>query len=243
MRKRYWALWALLAFAVFKGAGEEPRRPVPSIRQTQQPSQPPTPSLPSPASVPTPAPKPSPPSQPPAVVTPPAPPKAVSQQQQQSQPQATYPLRFVRGNGVAFRSGPSTGYPIIDRFDSGREVALIEQTSEWSHVRDRLTQRDGWMASRFLGERHEEERPKVEKPKPKKVAPPSVPVLSDSTIIQRIIAESLAAYPGSCPCPYNRDRGGRACGRRSAYSKPGGYSPICYAEDVSRSMIEAFRRR
>jgi uncharacterized protein YraI len=240
MRKRYWILGALLAYVVFKGAVEDPSHPSLGVQQPRQMSPLSAPSSPAPTSVPAPTPKPIPPRQLPAVTKPPAPPKAIPQQ---LQPQAAYPLRFVRGNGVAFRSGPSTDYPIIDRFDSGREVALIEQTSEWSHVRDRLTQRDGWMASRFLGDRREEERPKAEPPKPKKVAPPSIPVLSDSTIIQRIIAESLAAYPGSCPCPYNRDRGGRTCGRRSAYSKPGGYSPICYAEDVSRAMIEAFRAR
>ncbi|WP_173514850.1 SH3 domain-containing protein, partial [Sinorhizobium psoraleae] len=53
---------------------------------------------------------------------------------------------------MAFRSGPSTGDGIIDRFDNGREVRLIEQSGDWSHVRDQLTQRDGWMASRFLGD-------------------------------------------------------------------------------------------
>lgn len=33
---------------------------------------------------------------------------------------------------------------------------------------------------------------------------------------------------GSCQCPYDTDRRGRECGGRSAYSKPGGESPICY---------------
>ena len=39
---------------------------------------------------------------------------------------------------------------------------------------------------------------------------------SDAEIKQAIIAESIASYSGSCPCPYNRDRAGRSCGRRSA---------------------------
>lgn len=40
-------------------------------------------------------------------------------------------------------------------------------------------------------------------------------------IKQDIIRQSIASYSGSCPCPYNADRAGRSCGRRSAYSRPG----------------------
>jgi hypothetical protein len=65
---------------------------------------------------------------------------------------------------------------------------------------------------------------------------------SDAQIRQRIIRESIAAYPGSCACPYNTDRAGRSCGRRSAYSRPGGYAPLCYPNDVSRAEVDAWRR-
>ena len=37
---------------------------------------------------------------------------------------------------------------------------------------------------------------------------------------------------GSCDCPYDTDRRGRSCGKRSAYSRPGGRSPICYVRDL-----------
>ena len=67
------------------------------------------------------------------------------------------------------------------------------------------------------------------------------PRLSDQAIKRRIIAESVASYSGSCPCPYNTARNGSSCGRRSAYSRPGGYAPICYASDVSKSDVEAYR--
>jgi hypothetical protein len=33
------------------------------------------------------------------------------------------------------------------------------------------------------------------------LAPPAS--LSDAQIRQQMIAESIAAYPGRCPCPYN----------------------------------------
>ena len=65
--------------------------------------------------------------------------------------------------------------------------------------------------------------------------------LSDDAIRAAIIQQSLASYYGSCPCPYSTDRGGRRCGGRSAYSKPGGASPHCYSSDVSDEMVSAFR--
>lgn len=66
---------------------------------------------------------------------------------------------------------------------------------------------------------------------------------SDAQIRQRIIRESIASYPGPCPCPYNTDRAGRRCGARSAYSRPGGHAPICYPADVSAARVRAYRGR
>jgi hypothetical protein len=66
---------------------------------------------------------------------------------------------------------------------------------------------------------------------------------TDDQIRQAIINESIAKYQGSCPCPYNVDRAGRQCGRRSAYSKPGGASPLCYPKDVTHKMVEEYRKR
>lgn len=65
---------------------------------------------------------------------------------------------------------------------------------------------------------------------------------SDAEIRQRIVRQSIAAYPGPCACPYNTDRAGRSCGRRSAYSRPGGFAPLCYPADVSSEEVEAWRR-
>ena len=65
---------------------------------------------------------------------------------------------------------------------------------------------------------------------------------TDAQIKQEIIKLSIANYRGSCPCPYNVDRAGRMCGARSAYSKPGGASPICYEKDVTQKMVEEYRK-
>lgn len=74
------------------------------------------------------------------------------------------------------------------------------------------------------------------------IATPALAFQSDVQVRQRIIRDSIAAYPGPCPCPYNTMRNGRSCGGRSAYSRPGGYAPICYPRDISDAEVEAWRR-
>lgn len=69
------------------------------------------------------------------------------------------------------------------------------------------------------------------------------PKLSDEAIKKRIIAESIASYPGNCPCPYITARNGSQCGRRSAYSRAGGYAPLCFSSDVSKSDVQSYRQQ
>ncbi len=72
-------------------------------------------------------------------------------------------------------------------------------------------------------------------------SPAEAQKLSDAAIRQKIVKASIAAYPGNCPCPYNSDRAGRSCGRRSAYNRAGGYAPLCYASDISAAEVRAYR--
>jgi hypothetical protein len=69
------------------------------------------------------------------------------------------------------------------------------------------------------------------------------PRATDAEIKHMIIEDSIAQYRGSCPCPYSVARNGSSCGGRSAYSKPGGASPICYASDISQQMVVNYRVR
>src|SRR5688500_10304865 len=64
---------------------------------------------------------------------------------------------------------------------------------------------------------------------------------TDAQTKDEIIRASIASYSGSCPCPYNVDRAGRSCGRRSAYSRPGGAAPLCYPQDVTQKMLDDYR--
>ena len=74
------------------------------------------------------------------------------------------------------------------------------------------------------------------------IPPTHAQSVSDDRIRQIIIQQSIASYPGSCACPYSTMRNGRRCGRRSAYSKPGGYDPLCYKRDVPQQMVEQFKK-
>jgi hypothetical protein len=65
---------------------------------------------------------------------------------------------------------------------------------------------------------------------------------TDAQIRAHLMRQSLAGYPGSCPCPDSLDRAGRRCGNRSAYSRPGGYAPLCSPSDVTTEMIAEFRK-
>ena len=66
---------------------------------------------------------------------------------------------------------------------------------------------------------------------------------STEVIKQKIIKQSIESYPGNCPCPYNSARNGSRCGKRSAYNRAGGYTPICYPEDVTAQMIKNYKNR
>lgn len=64
-----------------------------------------------------------------------------------------------------------------------------------------------------------------------------------AAIIVQASREQYHAGGRPCACPDDTMRNGRACGGRSAYSRPGGASPLCYPSDVPAAMIEAYRQR
>ena len=67
--------------------------------------------------------------------------------------------------------------------------------------------------------------------------------LTDDQVKQRIIDDAIASYPGTCACPFNTARNGSACGRRSAWSKAGGYSPVCYKKEISKERVKEWRQQ
>jgi hypothetical protein len=70
--------------------------------------------------------------------------------------------------------------------------------------------------------------------------------LTASAVAAIIVQASRAQYHAGgrpCACPDDTMRNGQACGGRSAYSRPGGASPLCYPSDVTAAMIETYRQR
>jgi hypothetical protein len=70
--------------------------------------------------------------------------------------------------------------------------------------------------------------------------------LTAAAIAAIIVQASRAQYHAGgrpCACPDDTMRNGRACGGRSAYSRPGGAAPLCYPSDVTAAMIESHRQR
>jgi len=72
--------------------------------------------------------------------------------------------------------------------------------------------------------------------------PMVVSAADDVALKQQIVRQSIAAYPGNCPCPYSKDRAGRNYGKRSAYSKLGGSRPLCDPENVTQEMLARHKK-
>ena len=90
--------------------------------------------------------------------------------------------------------------------------------------------------------RAEPTQQRVEKAAPK-IKKKVVATLSNSRIKEALIKQSIAYYSGNCPCPYNRASNGSRCGKRSAYSRPRGASPLCYTSDITEQMVSAYKAR
>lgn len=71
----------------------------------------------------------------------------------------------------------------------------------------------------------------------------TIAAATDAEIRELLVQRSIAAYSGSCACPFNTDRAGRRCGARSAYSRPGGAAPACYESDITDEAVKALRKK
>ena len=134
-------------------------------------------------------------------------------------------VRYVDATRVNLRAGPSTDSAKVTTMARGEQLTLVERQGDWLRVRTAAGQA-GWVVARFVTE-----------------TGPTAPRLTDRQIKQRIVDDDIARTPGNCPCPFHRDRAGRRCGKRSAYSRPGGYEPLCYTRNVTPAMVEQYRAR
>ncbi|MFX3679914.1 MAG: SH3 domain-containing protein [Hyphomicrobiales bacterium] len=148
---------------------------------------------------------------------------------EQVQPERMY----VTASRLNIRSLPGTEHPIIGKLVQNAAITVTTSNGPWRYVTN--IPNPGWVHGDYLTSA----RPVPRQPtQPRAVSGPS-----DSEIVQILIRQSIARYSGSCPCPYNTDRGGRRCGGRSAHSRPGGASPLCFPGDVTPQMIARYRAR
>ncbi len=149
---------------------------------------------------------------------------------------------FVSGSRVNVRSGPGVSNSILGQLIIGDEVKLVSSSGNWRQIETKLG--IGWMFAKYLATEVSVPKPPiVSQPRRRTIAAPSTREIQAAR--NELIQHSIRSYSGSCPCPYNTDRGGRRCGKRSAWSKPGGYSPICYDSDVGEARLNTYfaRRR
>ncbi len=143
---------------------------------------------------------------------------------------------YVDASRLNVRNGPGTESKQIWTLKRDDSVSVIARSGDWRQVRGERY--EGWVHGGYLTpKRGERPAAATEKPKAKK------PALSDAHIARTLIERSIALYSGSCPCPYNVMRNGRRCGGNSAWSRPGGRSPLCYPSDITADMIAAYRAR
>lgn len=107
------------------------------------------------------------------------------------------------------------------------------------------TDSSGGHNNRKTGGYHYHGQPKYSPPPAQTTKPKSQSAgskKSSDSIKEAMIKDSISAYPGNCPCPYNRASNGSRCGKRSAWSKPGGYAPLCYSSDITDGMVRQYKR-
>ncbi|WP_299639995.1 SH3 domain-containing protein [Devosia sp.] len=149
---------------------------------------------------------------------------------------------YVKADTLNVRASPSTGAAVLGKLTRGTAVVPRLRSGEWYGVilTDGST---GWMHGDYLAADLPAAPVELIIDVPPKAPSAARPAFDRDQVVDAIIKASLRSYSGACPCPYNTMRSGRRCGGNSAYSKPGGRSPICYPGDVSERMIADYINR
>lgn len=147
----------------------------------------------------------------------------------------SYETRWVSVQRLNVRRGPSTSAALVTALSSRTRFTVIDRRGGWVLL-SLGNGSEGWVAERYTSTTPPGPRPVASREHvPQSTSARNVPNLDE--LKDEIIRRSIANYSGNCPCPYNSDRAGRRCGGRSAYSRPGGQTPICYRGDVTDAML------
>lgn len=149
-------------------------------------------------------------------------------------------VQYVTGNRVNLRTAGGVSHKVVGQVNRGTQLATFETLNGWTRVETLVSgnKRSGWMSSRYLAN----EVPSIGNAKTSARKQPGARATRATRADvkraeRRIIRQSVAKFAGRCTCPYNRDRRGNRCGDSSEWSNPRGYSPICYASDISRRHL------
>ena len=83
--------------------------------------------------------------------------------------------------------------------------------------------------------------PDKDKAGPSTTPPPPDPMTQDD-LRDLLLDNSVASYPGYCPCPYSRNVDGFECGVEAAYYKPGGFRIKCYPQNLKGQDYIFYRK-
>lgn len=178
----------------------------------------------------------------PLVRTAPSPQKPVSPPAEVPANRSAGDLRpgYVDATSLNVRARPDAGAEVLLQVPRGTKIIPLSKSGDWLEV-PLNNGTSGWVSSRYVVQ----QQPAAPRPTTPRApaAPIKAPSYNRAEVVQAIIDQSIRATGGNCPCPYNRDRAGRRCGGRSAYSRPGGAAPICFAEQVTEQMVERYVAR
>lgn len=149
-----------------------------------------------------------------------------------------YRTMYVDASSLHVRAQPGKEGKVIWNLKNNEATKVIGQYGEWLQVQG--ARYSGWVFGTYLTSKPARAATRVAK---RQQTAPRQNSLSDANIKDILIKRSHAYYNGNCPCPYNRTSNRSKCGKRSAYSRPGGASPLCYKGDISAAMVTDYRAR
>ena len=142
-------------------------------------------------------------------------------------------VMYVDASRLNVRNAPTKQGKVVWTLKRDEAVQVVSQAGEWLGLKGQRY--SGWVFGTYL----------TAQPAPKvtRSTPQVQNGLSVSQVKRLLIKRSHAYYDGNCPCPYNRTKRGHRCGKRSAYSRPGGEEPLCYPRDVTTAMVQDYLAR
>ncbi len=125
-------------------------------------------------------------------------------------------LRYIVKPVVNVRAKPTIKSSKVGKLKLNTKLEYFEIRNNWYLVQFSKNRSFGWVR----GDMMSKIKPK-RKIKPKLTTPIALKQSKRTGAIR-------SPFRGKCDCPYDLTRKGKRCGKRSAYSRPGGASPRCY---------------